>query len=588
MTNSEARLIGDNPASIPPGVLVALDTETTGLSWKSYIIGVSLSWRGDDKKLQSCYLALETTQPINQLSLFGSNHSTLDTLHLLTGLFKDNPIVFHTISFDYRFLFKDLGLPPPDRPVDIVQLAKCSEFHPALSLVELFQDIIHEPIPTNILETKKDRGNLHNRDIESQAVYARWDAEATLRIGEKLHKYAVMMLDTELVRHDEKFTNLVMKMIERGVPVDRTELARRHILYEERLAYIVLELANTYKLYDVGSVQEVSDYLYKKLGLEPIRMTASGRGAVGAEDIQPLAKLHPSIPYIIEFRQLTKAIGTWLKPLDALSKYDGRAHCQLDPFGTRSFRMSCKDINLQAMPMKERGERAFEALHGIFKSNRPGEELWALDLKQAEVRLGAIMAPDPALARVFNSGSDPYKVMSMEMWGTEARRQEAKQATLSAIYEIGPRMFSLKYGVKEDYAREVLDDFRARFPGIKRASNWWSQHVEKRGYVKLYTGRLRWFGPDDIKEPWKGFNQVIQGGVAEMMSDIMLEVERVLPDRLVLQIHDSLIMHLPADERERVRLICTVEEIAQNILPPDVANHVNPRVPILLDAEKWE
>lgn len=586
MTDIPARLIGDNPTSIPPGVLVALDTETTGLDWSAFIIGVSLSWRSPDKRLQSCYLVLETTRPEAQLSIFGAVHESIETLHLLENLFKNNRIIFHSISFDYRFLFKDLGLTPPEHAFDISPLAKNLEYQPALSLVELFHRYGKRPIPDHILKTKTDRGNLKNRDIEAQAVYARWDAEATLTVGEKLLGMAELTSDPALVRHDEEFTNLVLKMIARGLPVDCAELERRHLLYEERVAYLVLELANTYKLYDVGSVDQVSDYLFKKQGLSPVRMTAGGRGAVGVEDLEPYVKKHPAVPFIIEYRQLTKALGTWLKPLEILSTRDQKAHCQLDPFGTRSFRMSCKNINLQAMPMKERGERAFEALHGIFKSDIPDEQLWSLDLKQAEVRLGAMLAPDPALARVFSTGTDPYKAMSKEIWGTEDKRQQAKQATLAAIYEIGPASFSVRYKVSEAYATKVLDDFRERFPGIKRASNWWSQNVEQKGYVKLYTGRYRWFGQDE--KPWKGFNQVLQGGVAEIMSAIMLEVERVLPERILLQIHDNIILYLPQDELARSSMVKTVEDIALNILPEEVINHVKPRVPMLLDAELWE
>lgn len=585
MADITARLIGDNPASIPPGVLVSFDCETTGLGWSAFIIGASLSWRIPDGLL-SCYLVFETIHPNAQISIFGLGHETIDGLRLLESLFRNNPIVFHSISFDYRFLFKDLGLNPPERAFDVSPLAKNLEYQPALSLVELYKRYVKIPIPDVILKTKSNRGGLHKQDIETQAVYARWDAEATLLVGEKLLGMSQLMLDTELVRHDEEFTNLVMKMIARGLPVDGTELARRHILYEERLAYLVKELAETYKLSNVGSTVQVSDFLFNKLGLNPTRLTASGRGAVGAEDLKPYVKKHPAVPLIIEHRQLTHAIGTWLDPLFALSAKDGRAHCQLDPFGTRSFRMSCKDINLQAMPMKDRGERAFDSLHGIFKSEDPEEELWSLDLKQAEVRLGAMLAPDPALARVFSSGSDPYKAMSKEIWGTEDRRQEAKQATLAAIYEIGPASFSIRYNVSENDAIKVLDDFRARFPGIKRASNWWKEIVEQKGYVKLYTGRYRWFGEDEV--PWKGFNQVLQGGVAEIMSAIMLEVERVLPERQLLQIHDNIILYLPKNEWARNEMVKTVEEIALNILPEDVINHVKPRVPLLLDAEKWE
>jgi DNA polymerase-1 len=313
--------------------------------------------------------------------------------------------------------------------------------------------------------------------------------------------------------------------------------------------------------------------------------TSKGDLKTTAEILDQIAQFHPEVGEIVDYKQLQKAVSSWLLDLYNYSAVDGRIHPRLAPFGTASFRMSCSDINMQALPMKDR-HKAFEPLMGVMKSDRPGQKLYAVDIKQAEVRVAAIMAPDDGLAEMFAKGGDPYINMAIKVWDDPKRRDDAKRAVLSAIYEIGATAFSTKYKVAYKDAEKVLKQFRGEFPKIKDASRYWENQVLRNSYVPLMDGRKRWFGP--AEETYKAYNQVIQGSVSEMMQWIMLEVEYHFPGRLILQIHDSLIMHLPEDDEERKPIVDKIREIIKASMPEDLLDRTNPRVPILADVDLWE
>ena len=110
--------------------------------------------------------------------------------------------------------------------------------------------------------------------------------------------------------------------------------------------------------------------------------------------IEPYVKDYPVLGDVLTYRSLSKAIGSWLEPFLFMSDWDGALHSRLNPFGTRTFRMSSEDPNAQGVPMEIRGERAFGSMFGIYKETDLDRELWALDLKQAEVRLAACLSGD--------------------------------------------------------------------------------------------------------------------------------------------------------------------------------------------------
>jgi DNA polymerase-1 len=289
---------------------------------------------------------------------------------------------------------------------------------------------------------------------------------------------------------------------------------------------------------------------------------------------------------VVEYRELAKANGSWLEPLLKLSEFDGSFHSELHPFGTVSFRMSSKDLNAQGIPMGEHDKRAGGSMLGVFKSKLPGQELWAIDLKQAEVRLAAILSGDQQLQQQLATGDDPYVALATSIWGDPTKRSDAKRAMLSSIYEVGPHTFSERYGGTEAEARAVLDAFRNRYPQTRRHSKTVANFVDRHRFVELITGRPRFY----FDEPsYSAYNQEVQGSLAEICHEWMLRYEQAFPGQLILQVHDSLVAYMPEEEVARNAEVAAagrmVQEAALEMIPGYARHHM---IDLPIEAKPWQ
>lgn len=555
-----AGLFGDGPkkfpgASVPK--LIAVDTETTGLKWENDAIGISLAWRGPEHEMLSCYLHLGNDD------LFSLGVPKHDVTRIMQYVFENHIPVFHTAPFDVRVIYKALGIIPGPSD-DVVNISRNTEFVPSRSLAYLYTRHVGN-VPNWVVEQKKKRANIEKESTYTIAGYARWDAEATLVVREAL-------MDYQHLERDRKFSALVWSMLARGLPVNADFIEGRISEAHHRM----LEIS-------------------RNLGINPdsvpeVRRMAHSMGIALDSTSKEALKWHmtnPKIAQVVEYRELSKSVGSWYEPILKDSQHDGRIHARLNPFGTESYRMSAQDPNVQALPMKDRGS-AFGSLMGIFRPQNPERELWQLDLKQAEVRMAAMLARDSDLAQVVNAGQDPYSEMSIRMYGTDEHRQKAKQATLAAIYEIGPRSFSETNGVPYTEAMQILDSFRNSFPQLRQASVAKRADVDRQRFVRLYTLRKRFFGPDEPS--YKAFNQQVQGSVAELMADGMMRIDSEVGDEatLLLQIHDSVILEVDANNPNKQELLTAIGRSFHRCVPEILYKRTNPRVQLPVDVELWQ
>ncbi len=583
---------GDNPDTIVDNAIVAIDIETTGLDWEDEIVGISLAWRcfGTDE-LQSCYLLPDRRGPMQQPELFSTPGLYISD-NLLSRVLIHCEIVFHYIAFDMRMLWKMYKVPVPYRAHDTMVLAKSIEWQDELNLEYLYRRYVGEP-PAWWVEMKNLRGKLASMAMEDQSRYGAFDGEATLLVFEKLIekvRKGGTGLSKKIYARDQEFTRLVLQLICRGVPVNQEECQHRIEDFRSRMLEIAINL-KTSGIANPGSNVQVGKAL---LGLPAMHnrklpLTPGGVPKVSEEVLVEFQDI-PEVMQIIKYRQLTKGIGSWLSELLRLSNGDGKVHAILSPFGTRSFRMSSENINLQGIPMKDKtgrlGKRAFGSFVGIFKSEEPGEELWQFDIKQAEFRLAAMLAKENNIARIFADGSDPYVQMAMVSWSDGNRREDAKRAALASLYETGVDSFAAENRISRGKAKEVLDGFRAAFPGIKNCSRLCERLANERGYIELMSGRRRYFGLYD--ELYKAFNQRVQGTVAEIMQTVMLEIERLYPGRCILQIHDSLVMYLPAHAGYRSEIKSRMDQVLSESVPGWLYASTDPSIPMLADLEIWQ
>ena len=579
------RIIGDAPRKrVDRFGPIAIDTETTGLDWSSELLGTSLAWFDPlTGKIQSCYI-----YPITgQLCLLDDGGPLNMNWEMQLRKICDTSIVIgHYLPFDYRTLYKAYSTPPIKKSYDTLEMARFMPYSGSLDLLSQYERLVGRA-PRWIKDMKARRSTLSGLPPSTIAKYARWDAEATLQVFEKLRP-EYDRLYGPILEENQAFSRLTMEMVGRGVPVDQDWLKAKRKACLKGMMDIQM-MMTPMGLKNVGSDQQVGKYIEGSLGLVMPKRTPTGKPCVSAEELELVAEKwgHPVLKEIVKYRQFNKAIGSWIDDLEDMSAYDGCAHSILAPFGTQSWRMASSKINLQAVPLKDRGGRAFGSFAGVFKHPDPEIQLWQLDLGQAEVRMAAMVASENHLAAVLASTEDPYTQTALRVWADSTRRQDAKQAVLSSLYCIGANTYSITNKVTKSEAIDILADVSASFPNISRATYYWeSQVIEKHAIpLPLSENRLVQFDPRD-ERTYRGFNQRVQGGVAEYMLRGQLSLDAIIPGYQLLQIHDSIVLAVHRKEAKEVLPIA--KHILENQTPEHLRNNTNPPVPMKVDMERWD
>lgn len=543
---------------------VCIDTETTGLEWTDRMLGFSLAWRDNDgSNLRTCYFSKEP-------GLFEQDIWTeQQILELVKSLFHEKTIFGHYFSFDARVLFREFGITPV-WPIDTWHMVKSLKWLPSYSLVSVAASIgIRDP---EWAVDKAKRGGLKSLSPIAVAEYARKDAKYTLLVYEA---FAPEYTNSRLFDTDVAFGRLTYEMMARGFPLNKTLLDRR--IKEETAEFTRLQMSLAEQgIQNVNSPGKVVARL-NELGIRAKNATQ--------EELAPYSN-QQIVADIIAASQLQSNINSRLLTFKRYER-EGRLHAEWHPFGTASFRMVAKDPNLMAQPLKDREGRAYAPLAELFTTD--DDYCLQLDIAQAEVRLAAMIARCDSMAVFLASGSDAYMEMAKKAYGEANRenRQKAKRATLASIYEEGPGAFSEKHGVSIDEATSILNQFRASFPEIRTMSRNYAEYAKAHGFINLYTGRRIFFDPND-QRLYRAFNQEVQGGIAELMREYMLRLDRAFPTWTIGQIHDSIILNIHRDivTRDLIEDIkATSLRILQETLPESVYRLTTPVIPLKLDFE---
>lgn len=574
--DQEYSVIGDHPYFFRMSTEVGIDIETTGLSFMDDIIGISLAWF-EGEEIKACYLH---KAKYGQMSLETHDSKSVDAHVLIQYLFREKTLFFHNIPFDYRMLWKEVRVNPPKWFYDTMHLARLLEAQDSVSLMNLYNKYIGMA-PSWYKDIKASRSKLLKMPVSSRSDYAIEDAKFTLRLGMELLERIDNTANNAFLIEDMDFMKLTNRMIGRGVDVDYEWLHQRRVDFQQAMMDIAKTLFSK-GLKNVGSTQAESKFLFDHLGLSSYGINKGKKGyySVAAGVLEQWAGKVEEVDLIIAYRQYQKALGSWINPSIVEASWDGAIHSILSPFGTVTTRMSSSEFNMQAVPLKDRGY-IYESMKGMFKAREKGHSYYQADIKQAEVRLVAITTKDPVLLQTIASGTDPYTEMAITIWNDPKRRQDAKHATLAAIYEVGPKKFMDEYGAEtfED-ASKIINAFRHTYRRTSAVSKNINHIANIHRSAKLWDGRAIYLAPDD--QSYKAFNWTIQGGVATLLRKSMLETERRFPGTVVLQIHDSIILDLP--DENAMDVLNEVEKIVQESF-----GEIDLPVPIefKLDKEKW-
>jgi len=558
-------LYGDKPH---PGLdLLAVDTETTGLKWEDDLLGISMAWIENGQE-QSCYLVTNTNR-----GLFDNGLKTgeMDYTEVGDVLGWAVVVVMHNQAFDIRVLYKFFGEHLVTEKIrDTQHLARLTGWRESVALDNLVRELLgNTNLPDWYEQMKASRANFSNMNSSEVSEYAKHDAVLTLRLYFELMRQAEDMYGNQwenMMDIDDKFSLTVAKMVERGIPVNQEVLGIKIDEARARALQISETLARKLHINNPNSPKQVKSALRS---LDLYDTTAENLRSCGHKDAE----------LIIEYKQMDKYLSSFLLKIQNKSQRDGYLHARLNPFGTRSFRMSSSDPNAQGLPVKRRSGRYYD-LGGIFKTSDQ-LMLLELDLKQAEVRMATALCGDKRLAEAMEQ-EDIYIHMSKELWNTEERRQDAKRATLAAVYEIGEKSFAMDNGLMLDDASDILRVFRNKYPGIKRTSRTLENSAKKAGFVETTRGRRLFIEPNGAY--YKAFNQLVQSAISELMQSVMTDFDTVLPGRLVLQVHDSLIVYAERSTDLYERIGRTVDSIVLDNLPLKARES---GVPFPVDRGEW-
>ena len=376
---------------------------------------------------------------------------------------------------------------------------------------------------------------------------------------------------------------VLAEMETEGFLIDRKALAEFGEMLSGRIDQAqagIYELAG--ETFNINSTQQLGRVLFEVLGLPPVKKTKTGY-STNAEVLDKLRGQHPIIETILEYRQLTKLKSTYADGLGKVIAPDGRIHTSFQNTVTATGRLSSTEPNLQNIPVRtELGAQ----LRKMFVAPK-GRVLVDADYSQIELRLLACMARDRAMIDGFNHGEDVHTITASQVFGvpveevTPLMRRSAKAVNFGIVYGISAFSLSQDIGVTVAQAKEYMEKYFQHYSGVRAYMDHVVEQAREDGYVTTLFGRRRWvpelkssnFNTRSFGER-VALNAPIQGTAADIIKLAMIRVrDRLrtegLEGRLVLQVHDELIVECPEGEAQRVCALVKeeMESVAAQRLP---------------------
>ena len=565
--------------------IIAFDTETTSTDpLLSNLVGISLSVHAGE----GYYI------PVGHAE--GKQLSLATVKAALKGIFADEgqPKVAHNAKFDLAVLH-EAGLPIRGLTFDTMLGAFLIEPGGQIGLKKLAASQLNLTMTeiSELIGTGKKQISMDQVAIEDAAPYAAADADVTLRLM-KLQEPQLneLGLRTLLDTIDMPLVPVLLDMELAGVKIDAAFLGEMSTRLDKRLKEIE---AQVYELvgqpFNLNSPAQLGDVLFTQLQLTAPgeRKTSTGKVSVAADVLESMKGLHPVIDLILEQRQLSKLKGTYLDALPKLiNPKTGRVHTSFNQTGAVSGRIASQDPNLQNIPI--RSELGREVRRAFIVE--PGNVLIAADYSQVELRIAAHLANDPGLRAAFAAGQDIHRATAAKVLNlpldqvTSDQRSFAKRVNFGLLYGMGTQSLAQQAGISMKEAQAFVDAYFAGFPSMRQYITDTKRRAKDEGYVETLLGRRRYFpilrtetrdARTNVMQraaEREAINHPIQGTAADIIKIAMINIHRELAARqlkarLILQVHDELILEAPQAEADAVEaLVRELMEGAYQLDPP--------------------
>lgn len=550
--------------------IVAFDTETTGLDYKSDSL-VGFSFCFNDK--EAYYV------PIGHFYLGVGEQIDKESAKKAIRKIFDSRVVGHNIKFDLHFVNKFLADDTLDIFADSMILAWLINPESALSLDKLSQKLLHHTM-LSYKDTVKKGDTFAGVELEDACKYAAEDAYVTL----KLYYMFLNMLELQGAKHlineafevEFPFIKTLLYMENEGIEVNSLFLEQFLVEVKETLSELT---KNIYALagyeFNINSTQQLGGVLFETLGLPSGKKTKTGY-STDEKVLSSLKNQHVIVPLLLEYREVYKLYSTYIEPLLKLStnSEDSRVHTSFVQTGTATGRLSSKNPNLQNIPTRTPlGGKIREA----FVAPK-GKKLIGIDYSQIELRLLAHFSQDRVLVDAFINDKDIHMQTAIALFGENEATQKrniAKTVNFGLLYGMGQKKLSDTLGITTKEAKDIIEIYFLSFPTVKAYFRSIVDFSKEHGYVETLLGRRRYFDYENASPMFKAayeresVNSVFQGSASDLIKLSMNEITKIIKDenlnvKMLLQIHDELIFEVQESQAQQIGE--RFRDIMQNIM----------------------
>ena len=581
-------------AAINTAALTAVDTETTSLeAMQAELVGISLCWEPG----RAAYIPVAHN--------YQDAPAQLSREHVLSKLkpwLEDasKPKLGQHLKYDSH-IFANYGIRLAGVQHDTLLESYVFESHRPHDMDSLAARHLERKTITYAEVCGKGASQIGFNEvaIERATEYAAEDADVTLALHQAMWPQ---------IEHDDKLrfiyekievpTSVVLQKIERnGVLIDSERLGRqshdlgRRMLEIEQQAY---DLAG--QPFNLNSPKQLGEILFGKLELPVVKKTASGAPSTDEEVLQKLAEDYPLPKVLLDYRGLAKLKSTYTDKLPKMiNPATGRVHTNYAQAVAVTGRLSSNEPNLQNIPIRtpegRRIREAFVAPEGCV--------IVSADYSQIELRIMAHISEDENMLKAFANNEDIHKATAAEIFGIAPEQVESEQRRYAKVINFGliygMSAFGLagNLGIERAAAQMYIDKYFMRFSGVKRYMDETRLQAKARGYVETVFGRRLWLpeinspnGPRRQGAERAAINAPMQGTAADLIKLAMIAVQdwletNSMQTRMIMQVHDELVLEVPQQELEVVR----------EKLPELMKNVAELKVPLLAEVgigKNWD
>ena len=568
---------------------VCFDTETTGLdALQSELVGIAFSW--DQQK--GYYLVL----PENR----GETQAIIDAFRP----FFENPQIEkigHNLKYDLKVLIKyDLKVFAPLYDTMIAHyLINPDMPHNMDILAETYLNYSPQSITELIGKKGKNQGSMSDVPLDQQTEYAVEDADITLQLKYHFEKELAEAGTTELFNKVElPLVEVLTDMEAEGINLNVEFLNQLSMTLTADIAVlekdIFTEVGETFNL---ASPKQLGVILFEKLKLvDKPKKTKTGQYSTAEDILSYLAKDHPVVAKILEWRSLQKLENTYVSALpNDLNPQTQRIHTVYNQAVAATGRLSSNNPNLQNIPIRtSRGQEVRKAF--IPRDN--DHILMAADYSQIELRIIAALSKDPAMVKAFQNNEDIHAATAARVFDvplekvTREQRSNAKTVNFGIVYGVSAFGLSQQTNLSRTESKELIDTYYSSYPQLKEYISKQVNFAREHGYVVTVLGRRRYLKDINSQNTVvrgaaerNAVNAPIQGSAADIIKLAMIQIHRKIKEGnwksvMLLQVHDELVFDVLKSEKEAF----------EKMVKTEMENAFDIGLPLLVDigfGENW-